>query len=369
MPAIDFSEVPGLTITETIATAMRSDGITRPTPIQQRTMAAVLAGEHVLMHSGTGTGKTLAYLLPILQRLRESPGRAVIFAPGAELVMQTLKVISAYKDAELTAEAALTTTSHRRQRKRVVRSTRLVVGTPDRLLEMFRGRKLKGVTIVVLDEIEPILGAKDADFLYEVLSRPEPKRQLIVASATMGQRSAAFVERFMADGVQIHAAERPIQSAISHLVVRVPPSRAKEVALASFIENNRCTQAIVFAADPRHHRHLYHYLNRHNITATTVSRERTKNQRQRGLRDFRQGRARVLITTDAAARGIDVPDVQWVLHYDLPRSLQAYIHRAGRTGRAGQKGCSVVFSDRSTQGSLRRLMRELNIEFSAATIS
>ena len=107
----------------------------------------------------------------------------------------------------------------------------------------------------------------------------------------------------------------------------------------------------------------------HNITATTVSRERTKNQRQRGLRDFRQGRARVLITTDAAARGIDVPDVQWVLHYDLPRSLQAYIHRAGRTGRAGQKGCSVVFSDRSTQGSLRRLMRELNIEFSAATIS
>ena len=369
MPPNDFSQIDGLTITDAIAATMAADGIHRPTPVQRDTMGAVLAGRHVLMHSGTGTGKTLAYVLPLLQRLQASGGRAVIFAPGAELVMQTMRVIDAYRDPGLTVAAAIATSSRRRQRKRVLRSTRLIVGTPDRLIDLFRGGKLKGVTIVVLDEIEPILGARDAEYLYEVLSRPEPKRQIIVATATMGQRSNAFVSRFMSDGVLMHAAEAPIRSAISHLVVRVPPSRGKEVALAAFIQNNRCKQAIVFASEPRHHRHLFHFLREHNISTATVSRERTKNQRQRGLAAFRVGKVKVLLITDAAARGIDVPDVAWVLHYDLPRSLQAYVHRAGRTGRAGQRGSSVVFADRAAQAPLRRLERELNVRFVLAPVS
>ena len=366
MSSTSFSQLGGLTITETIAAALAADGIERPSPVQRDTIGAALAGEHVLMHSGTGTGKTLAYLLPVLQRLREHEGRAVIFAPGAELVMQTMRVIRAYKDADLTVAAAVSTSSRRRQRKRVQQSTRLIVGTPDRLLTMFRGGKLKNVRIVVLDELEPILESRDAAFLTEVLSRPEPKRQIIVASATLGPRSRAFVSRFMGDGLRVHAEETPLESAITHLVVRVAPTRGKEVALASFIEKNRCKRAIVFAAAPRHHRHLLHFLREHNISAAIVSRERTKNQRQRSLAAFRAGQVQVLLTTDAAVRGIDVPDVPWVLHYDLPRAPQAYVHRAGRTGRAGARGCSVVFADKKTHATLRHLERALSIRFSAA---
>jgi superfamily II DNA/RNA helicase len=289
----------------------------------------------------------------------------VIFAPGAELVMQTMRVIEAYRDPELTVAAAVATSSHRRQRQRIQRSTRLIVGTPDRLLELFSAGKLKQVTVVVLDELEPILSARDADYLAEVLSRPEPKRQL-VASATLGRRSQDFLDRFMPDRVTARPEGSPLKSAIRHLVVPVPPSRGKEVALASFVENNRCRQAIVFAADARHHRHLFRYLSEHGLSVDTVSRERTKAQRQGALDAFRSGGLRLLLTTDAAARGLDIPDVSWVIHYDLPRTPQEYIHRAGRTGRAGRQGSSVVLADRAMQGAVRNLERELDLRFSVA---
>ncbi len=133
LPQDPFRLIDGLEITETVAQAMTADGIREPTAVQTEGIAAVLAGAHVVMHSGTGTGKTLAYLLPVLQRLRTDEGRAVVFAPGAELAMQTLAVAMAYKDEALTAAAVISSSSHRRQRKRIGRSTRLVIGTPDRL--------------------------------------------------------------------------------------------------------------------------------------------------------------------------------------------------------------------------------------------
>lgn len=363
MPPNTFEDIPGLTLTETIRAAMVADGIHHPTDVQSRAITAIIAGQHVLMHSGTGTGKTLAYLLPVLQRLRESEHRAVIFAPGAELVMQTLRVANSYKDEGLTAAAAISTSSQSRQRKRIHKSTRLVMGTPDRLIELFQARKLRGVHTIVLDEIEPILGARDAPFLDKLFSRSEPKVQLIVATATLGQRSEAFVNRYMGDGLRVHAAEAPLQTAISHHVVRVPLSAGKEVVLARFIQEHRVDRAIVFASEPRHLSHLFHYFEEHGIPTATVSRERSKGQRQRGLDAFRAGRVRLLLTTDDAARGIDVPNVSWVLHYDLPRAAKAYLHRAGRTGRAGELGCSVVFADSRTQSTLRRLARELDVNF------
>lgn len=364
MPADAFDHIDGLTLTETLTTAMEADGIARPTPVQSEGIGAVLAGRHVLMHAGTGTGKTLAYLLPVLQRLRESEGRAVIFAPGAELVMQTFRVANAYKDADLTTAAAIATSSRRRQRKRVQRSTRLILGTPDRLIPLFKEGKLKDVRIVVLDEIEPILGARDAEFLYQLLSRSEPKVQIIVATATLGKRSEAFFERFMADGVRVQPADTPVREAISHHVVEVPSGKGKDRALVKFIRKNRCERAIVFASDPRQLSYLYHFLGEQKLKVVTLNRERSKEERRRGLAAFRNGKVQLLLTTDAAARGIDVPGVQWVLHYDLPRAAQAYVHRAGRTGRAGQQGCSVVFADHATERALRRLAKELRLTFS-----
>jgi len=358
-----FDELEGLTITETMSKAFAADKITAPTQVQRVAVKPILDGEHVLIKSGTGTGKTLAYLLPLLQQLRESDHRAVIFAPGAELVMQIVRAANAYKDEDLKTAGIISTSSQKRQRKRLQRSTRLVVGTTDRLVELFRGGKLKGVRTIIFDELEPILRSRASAFLYELLSRSEPKMQLIVATATLGQVSDEFIEQFMSGCARVEASEKPLIEAISHHMIRVSHRQGKEVAIARFIQNNRCKRAILFATEPRHQSHLFQYLEEHHISVATLSRERTKNQRKRALENFKNGKAKLLLTTDAAARGIDVPDIEWVLHYDLPSSAQAYVHRAGRTGRAGKKGHSVVFADNETLDTIRRLKRQLNLEF------
>lgn len=355
--------IDGLTVTDTIRAAMRADGIGHPTYVQTHAIPAVLAGKHAVMHSGTGTGKTLAYLLPVLQRLREGEGRAVVIAPGVELAMQSLRVAKAYKDPELKAAAAVSTSNSKRQRKRLQKSTRLVVGTPDRVIELFQTGKLKGTRILVLDEIDPILSSKRSEFLNTLLSRSEPKLQLIIATATLTGRSEDFIERFMPDAHRVEAPDAPMREAISHHVVIVSERMRKEAAIVRFIQRNRSGQVIVFASEARHQSRLFHELSDQRIAVVTVNRERTKQQRQAGLRDFRTGKARVLLTDDPTGRGLDVPNVAFVLHYDVPRAKQAYVHRAGRTGRAGQHGCSIVFADPPSRGAIRRLERQLEMSF------
>ncbi len=369
MPTHPFERIEGLQVTDTMAAAMVADGITAPMPVQAQAISAILDGKNVLLHAGTGTGKTLAYLLPVLQQLRTVDKlRAAVFSPGAELAMQTLRVAKAYKDEDLATAAAIATSSHRRQKKRVVKSTRLVVGTPARLLDLFRGGKMKGVRIIVLDEIEPILGSKDADFLTQLLSRSEPKVQLIVATATMGRRADQFVARFMGeDYVRVEPKETPLTQAIDHRVVAVDHVRHMEAALVRFIEENQCKRGIVFVSNPAKLSFLYHYLQERGLSPVSVSRERGKQNRQRALKAFRNEKARFLLTTDALARGLDVPDVPWVMHMDLPQSVQAYVHRAGRTGRAGKQGVSVVFADRNTKRQLKKLSHTLEIEFTPVT--
>ncbi len=363
MPLPAFEAIAGLTVTERMASALEANGVLEPTPVQKEAIGPVLEGRHVVIHSGTGTGKTLAYLLPVLQRLRENDGhRAVVFAPGAELAMQTLRVADAVRDEALSTAPAVSTSSQRRQRERLTKSTRLVVGTPDRLIELFRDGKLKGVRTIVLDELDPILASPGTAFFDELLARSEPKVQLVVATATLGERAEAFVARWMPDVVRVHPAIDPLRDAITHRVVRVPRGQGREVALARFVQEHRCRSALVFVSDPQQQSHLYRYLQDHGHSVVTVGREGTKAQRQRGLDAFRRGEARILLTSDAVARGLDVPEVAWVLHYDLPPSAQAYVHRAGRTGRAGRSGTSVLFVDPTALGALKRLAKELDLD-------
>lgn len=357
-------ETLGLEPTEPLVRGLREAGIAEPTAAQRQAIPPALQGRHVLVNTGTGTGKTLAYLLPLLQSLREQPGRAVVFAPGAELAMQTLRVANALKDDDLLTGAAISTSSRKRQKQRLTKSTRLVVGTPDRLIELFRTGKLKSTRLIVLDELEPILGARDAGFLDTLLARSTPKVQLLVAAATLGRRSEAFVARFMPDAVRITAGGAPLLDQVSHHVVHAPPS-GKDVVLARFIQEHRCRSAIVFAEEPRLQSHLFHFLREHGIPTATLNRERTKNQRERALTAFRRREVKVLLVTDSTARGLDVPEVDWVLHYSVPRGPEAYVHRAGRTGRAGRSGRSVVFLEKREAGELKRLTAALGVRFDA----
>lgn len=362
MPEPRFGPIEGLRITESVAAGLAQDGITTPTPVQARAIASALVGDDVVMHSATGTGKTLAYVLPVLQRLVEHPDhRAVVLAPGPELAMQTLKVVHAYRDPAITTASAVSTSNRKRQRKKLTKGTRLIVGTPERVLTLFEQNKLKGVRILVIDELDPILASRRASLLDTWLSRSEPPLQKLVATATLGDRSEAFLARFLPDATRVDVGARPLHQAITHRVIHI--GQGKDAALVRYVKEQRCRRAIVFATDPRQLAHLHRTLDARGVKSVLVSLDSNKAQRQQGLDAFRAGRAHVLLTSDAIARGLDVPDVDQVLHYDLPRAPEAYVHRAGRTGRAGAEGISVIFADNRMHSAVRRLGAALKIRF------
>lgn len=357
----DFAGVP---LTELQVAALREDGISEPTPCQRAAMGVILAGQHCVLQSGTGTGKTLAYLLPVLQKLAAAPtGRTVIVAPSAELAIQILNVARRYKETSVSVAGVVAGGNQKKTKDRLQKSTRLVVGSPGRILELFSERKLKGVTTLVLDEPDPILVGDTPRALSEILSRPEPKVQLVVVGATLGPKT----EKLLADVTGEQAvrvsieADAPLQNQILHYFVPVDGVQ-REVDLLRFIERQACEQAIVFVSDPRHAGHLFRYLTERERRPVTLSDERTKQQRRAALDAFSAGKASVLVTTDAAARGIDVPAIDWVLHYGLPSSAPAYVHRAGRTGRAGRSGTSVSFVTGRELPILQSFAKQLRIE-------
>ncbi|HEY5959635.1 MAG TPA: DEAD/DEAH box helicase [Polyangiaceae bacterium] len=362
-----FESIAGFEVTPAVAAGLRQDRILSPTEVQLAAIGPILEGRHVVIESGTGTGKTLAYLLPVLQRLRLVPEtRAVCFAPATELAIQVLRVAERYKQPDLSTVALVTQGNQRLQATRLQKSTRLVVGTPARILEMYQSRKLKGVNIVVLDEPEPILASRDAAYLREVLSRPDPKIQLILAGATFGSQSEQLIGKLTGDSaVRTRIADDPLKSRIEHHYVRIRHENGKDLALARFLQQNHCKRAIVFVNQPNLIRHLYRYLDEQNLSPVTVSQDRTKLQCKQALQDFNLSQAKVLLTTDQVATGLDIADVEWVLHYELPSSAKAYVHRAGRTGRAGKGGKSVIFVSDAERVQMKRIERELDVEFLA----
>lgn len=366
-PVSGFENIAGFEVTATVASGFAKDGIGVPTEAQVAAIPPILAGQHVVIESGTGTGKTLAYLLPILQKLRQGPeGRAVCMAPATELAIQVHRVAERYKEPGLSTASLVTQGNQRLQAAKLQKSTRLVVGSPARILEMYASRKLKGVTMMVLDEPEPILASRDADYLHEVLSRPEPKLQLIFVGATFGIKSEQWIRELMGqDVVRTRVEEDPLKTHIEHHFVRVRHDGEKDIALARFLEQNHCKRAILFVNQPNLIRHLYRFLTEQNLQPVTVSQDRTKQQCKQALLDFNQSKARVLLTTDQVATGLDVANIEWVMHYELPSSAKEYVHRAGRTGRAGKTGKSVVFVSDADRVRLKRIESELQITFQA----
>lgn len=358
-----MSHFEHIRVTPAIEQALEQDKITKPSPVQLAAAAPILADAHTVLESGTGTGKTLAYLLPVLQKLKDNPGgRTVVLTPSAELAIQVAGVARRYKDPEVSVAAVIAGGNPKKET--LQKSTRLIVGNAGRILELYFQRKLKGVTTMVLDEPDPILVGGTPDYLREILSRPEPKVQLIIVGATMGPKTEAFIQDVIGEhAVRVKTDDQPVQTHITHHFVRVDP-QSREVALGRLLESIGDAQAIVFASQPQRFRHLYRFLMEEGYRPATVSDERTKQQRRDALDAFAGGKARVLLVSDAAARGIDIPAVDWVVHYESATSAPGYVHRAGRTGRAGRSGTSVALVSDTELTTLNMFARELGIECS-----
>ncbi len=329
--------------------AVRDEGYTAPTPIQQEAIPVALEGRDVVGSAQTGTGKTAAFLLPILQRLSPGPAgtlRALILVPTRELAEQVLTSAEAYgKYTGITAVAIYGGVGMEPQTRALREGVDIVVATPGRLLDhMRRGHfDSSAVEVLVLDEADRMLDMGFAPDVHKIIAEIPRERQTMLFSATISVDVDRLARRAMQDHAAVEIGRRAeAAEGIEHMIVAVDWAD-KRGALAHLLEQVPPDGRVLIFVRTKHGtdklaRHLRH----EGIRAQALHGGMTQALRNRALDQFRDGKTRILVATDVAARGIDVDDVAMVVNYEVPEDPEVYIHRVGRTARAGAKGLALT---------------------------
>ena len=342
-----------LNIDADMVQALAAQGIANPFPIQQQTIPLALSGQDIIGQAKTGTGKTFGFGLPLIQRLGPDPApgvQALIVAPTRELAIQVAE------DLELAASGRSTSIasiyggkSYDGQIEQLKAGAQIVVGTPGRLLDL-AGQHLLDLSHVremVLDEADRML---DLGFLPDVeklFSLTPATRHTMLFSATMPGPIVALARRFMTRPIHIRASdpdEGLTQANIKHLIYRAHALDKDEV-IARILQAEGRGKTVIFTRTKRAAAKLVEELSERGFNAAAVHGDLSQEQRERAMASFRAGKRDVLIATDVAARGIDVIDVTHVINHTIPEDEKAYLHRVGRTGRAGKEGTAVTFVD------------------------
>jgi ATP-dependent RNA helicase RhlE len=359
----NFSELP---ISLYVQDRLSSAGFSIPTPVQSAAIPQALAGKDVLATAQTGTGKTLAFLIPIIEQLLKQSTTgiaALVLVPTRELAMQVADQYDALRGKQLLPAALVVGGLSEGQQLRAIRNgANVVVATPGRL-EDFLDRRLvnfRSLRVLVLDEADRML---DMGFLPAIrrIAAVLPKdRQTMCFSATLEASVVHLVNDYMRNPVRVALGStlKPSEN-VRVQAFEVDADRKQEVLhrlLAK--ETGRC---LVFARTKRGTERLAKNLNREGFTAAMIHGDRSQSQRTAALTGFQQGRYRILVATDLASRGIHVQDIAHVINYDLPEVAENFIHRVGRTGRAGERGVASTLFGRDQRSDLSQLERTLGI--------
>ncbi|MCC6427961.1 MAG: DEAD/DEAH box helicase [Phycisphaerales bacterium] len=359
-----------LNLAAPILRALSDEKYETPTPIQAKAIPPAAEGRDLLGCAQTGTGKTAAFALPILHRLltqavdktqrgHRAP-RALILSPTRELAGQIGDSFAAYgRHTGLTHTTIYGGVSQFHQVRALDRGVDVLVATPGRLIDLMQQRlvDLSKVSIFVLDEADRML---DMGFIVPIrrIAAALPKaRQTMLFSATMPREIVGLAESLLKDPVRVSVT--PVASAaplIEQFVHMIERSR-KQALIEHLITDGKIHKALVFTRTKRGADVVTRRLNEAGITATAIHGNKAQNQRQRALDGFRAGRSRILVATDVAARGIDIDNISHVFNYDLPDEAEAYVHRIGRTGRAGATGIAISLCDGEERGLLRDIER------------
>ena len=343
-----------LNLSAEILRAIVDQGYTEPTPIQVQAIPPILAGKDIMGGAQTGTGKTAGFTLPMLHRLQPAanssasparhPIRALILVPTRELAVQVYESVKAYgKYLPLGCTAIYGGVDIDPQIKALRAGVEILVATPGRLIDHIQQKTLtlSKLEILVLDEADRMLDMGFLPDIKRILTLLPPQRQSLMFSATFSGEIKKLANTLLKDPVLIEVArQNSITELITHVVHPVSRVRKREL-LTYLIKSQDLKQVLVFVRTKHGASRLAQQLERDGITATAIHGDKTQPQRTQALAEFKEGVARVLVATDVAARGLDIEDLPHVVNFELPTTPEDYIHRIGRTGRAGTKGDAI----------------------------
>jgi ATP-dependent RNA helicase DeaD len=348
--------------------ALEQQQITDPTPIQSAALPILLAGHDAYLHAETGTGKTLAYLLPIFSRIdaTQAATQAVIIAPTHELAIQIHRQccdLAQNAGWPIRSVLLIGGTSTERQIDKLKKKPHLVVGSPGRIDELLSRGKLKAqyVRSIVIDEADRLL-SEESLLAVRAIIRPAPRnRQLIFASATLERESMELAKELAPEMHLLQAGAAAVNENIEHLYL-VCEERDKPDELRRLLHALAPERAIVFVHRNDVAEKIALKLAHHKISAADLNAALDKEDRKYAMDGFRRAEIQVLIASDIAARGLDIKGVTHIFNFDVPTSSQAYLHRTGRTGRAGAKGLAVTLMTEIETRLVRRYQEELGID-------
>ena len=365
MSEIEIKKFSQLDLIEPIARAVAGEGYETPTPIQARCIPHLLEGRDLLGCAQTGTGKTAAFALPILQGLAKSGGRksrirTLVLTPTRELAAQIADSFNTYgRHLRLTCTVIFGGVSQRKQEKALRKNPDIVVATPGRLLDLMEQRliSLSGLEYFILDEADRML---DMGFIHDVrrvLDVLPAKRQSLFFSATMPPAVAKLADRLLTNPVRVEVTPPATTVDLIDQSLMFVDKNNKRRLLDTILNDSAVSRALVFSRTKHAADRICRQLEDNDIAAGAIHGNKSQNARTRALDGFRRGKLRVLVATDIAARGIDIDDVSHVINYDLPNDPESYIHRIGRTGRAGRDGNAISFCSGEEVDYLRGIER------------
>lgn len=350
--------------------ALEARGYTDPTPVQAAVLAPGLAGRDLLVSAQTGSGKTVGFGLAIAPEileaeqlnLRDSP-LALVIAPTRELATQVQRELGwLYAPTGARTLSCVGGDDIRRQLRGLFQGATIVVGTPGRLRDLNeRGAlNLSKIRAVVLDEADQMLDLGFREELEALLEACPAERHTLLFSATLPDRILSLAGKYQKNAARVEVKPVETQADIQYQAMLVAPEE-RDLAVVNVLRHVESKGALVFVATREGAHHLHARLVERGFEATALSGDYSQPERDRSLMRLREGRARVLVATDVAARGLDIPDLGLVIHADLPLDAEILVHRSGRTGRAGRKGQAVLLVPPGRRGFLRRLLHDAKL--------
>ena len=340
--------------------AVRELGFTVPTPVQAEAIPAAQAGRDVLASAQTGTGKTAAFGLPLLQAIAELPPHrthALILAPTRELAAQIAAHLSELaRHTKIRVRAVFGGVGYGAQIQAFKTGVEIIVATPGRLIDhLQQGARLDGVSLLVLDEADRMLDMGFLPVVRKIVAKMPARTQTLFFSATIAPEIVKLTREILRAPVRVTIAPKsaaPTAEGVTHVAYTVDQQRKTDL-LVELLKDNNIFSALAFTRTKARANRLALALAKHNVSAERIHGDRSQAQRTRALADFKRGKVRVLVATDLAARGIDIVDLGHVVNFDVPMAAEDYVHRVGRTARAESTGDAITFVSREEEPLFR----------------